>query len=221
MVEIKLAQGAKPGKGGLLPGGKVTPEIAEIRGIKAGQPSHSPNRHPEISNTGELLDFIARVRHIAKKPVGFKTVIGSSTWVEELCREINHRGIEHAPDFITIDSADGGTGAAPMPLMDNVGLTISEALPIVDHILRKHDLRDRIRIIVSGKRITPSAVAMALCAGADFTVTARGFMFALGCIQAMRCNKNTCPTGITTHNKALQAGLDPTEKKPPRCRLLP
>ncbi|KZL16401.1 MULTISPECIES: FMN-binding glutamate synthase family protein [unclassified Pseudovibrio] len=212
MVEIKLAQGAKPGKGGLLPGGKVTPEIAEIRGLKVGQPSHAPNRHPEISNTGELLDFISRVRSIAKKPVGFKTVIGSSAWVEELCREINHRGIEHAPDFITIDSADGGTGAAPMPLMDNVGLRISEALPIVDHVLRKHDLRDRIRIIVSGKRIIPSAVALVLCSGADFVVTARGFMFALGCIQAMRCNKNTCPTGITTHNKALQTGLDPTEK---------
>ena len=121
-------------------------------------------------------------------------------------------GPESAPDFIAVDSGDGGTGAAPMPLMDNVGLPISESLPMVADILEGAGLRDRIRIIASGKLVTPAEVAWALCAGADFTVTARGFMFALGCIQAMKCNKNTCPTGITTHKKRLQKGLDPAEK---------
>ncbi|MTI17916.1 FMN-binding glutamate synthase family protein [Rhodobacteraceae bacterium RKSG542] len=212
MIEVKLSQGAKPGKGGLLPGEKVTEEIAKIRGIAVGQPSHSPNRHLDIATVEQLLDFIKHVRDRTQKPVGFKTVIGTSGWLEDLCREIHRRGIESAPDFITIDSADGGTGAAPMPLMDNVGLTIKESLPLVDHILREHGLRHRIRLIASGKLITPSAVALALSCGADFTVSARGFMFALGCIQALRCNKNTCPTGITTHDRALQAGLDPTEK---------
>ncbi|MDX5592003.1 FMN-binding glutamate synthase family protein [Pseudovibrio sp. SPO723] len=212
MVEIKLSQGAKPGKGGMLPAEKVTAEIAKIRGIPEGTPSYSPNRHLEIGNVPELLDFIDRVRGIAGKPVGIKLVVGTTEWLHDLCAEINKRGIETAPDFITIDSADGGTGAAPMPLMDNVGLTIRESLPIVDDILRLHGLRGRTRLIVSGKLVTPSAVALALCGGADFTVSARGFMFALGCIQALKCNRNTCPTGITTHNPALQEGLDPADK---------
>jgi glutamate synthase domain-containing protein 2 len=212
MIEVKLAQGAKPGKGGILPGAKVTEEIAEIRGIPAGTDSISPNRHPEISSNAELLDFIARVRDITGKPTGFKTVIGSHRWLEDLCDEINRRGIEHAPDFITVDSGDGGTGAAPMPLMDNVGLTVREALPLVLDILTRKALRERIKVICSGKLVTPAEVAWAYCAGADFVVSARGFMFALGCIQSLKCNKNTCPTGITTHDIRLQRGLDPADK---------
>lgn len=212
MFEIKMSQGAKPGKGGMLPGAKVTPEIAKIRGIPVGQDSISPNRHPEIDNNGELLDAIKRVRDITGKPTGFKCVIGAFGWLERLCEEIHKRGIESAPDFITVDSGDGGTGAAPMPLMDNVGLPIRESLPVVVDILMKHGLRERVKIIASGKLITPAEVAWAYCAGADFVVSARGFMFALGCIQALKCNKNTCPTGITTHDKRLQKGLDPTVK---------
>jgi glutamate synthase domain-containing protein 2 len=212
MFEIKMSQGAKPGKGGILPGVKVTEEIAKIRGIEVGKDSISPNRHPEIGNFAELLQFIAHVREIAGKPVGFKAVIGAYGWLEEMCQEIHRCGIECAPDFITVDSGDGGTGAAPMPLMDDVGLPIKEALPIVVDILTRYGLRERIKIIASGKLITPSGVAWALCAGADFITSARGFMFALGCIQALKCNKNTCPTGITTHNKHLQLGLDPEEK---------
>ena len=212
MIEIKMSQGAKPGKGGILPGVKVTPEIAKIRGIEPGKDSISPNRHPEISSINELLEFVEHVRKISGKPTGFKAVIGAYGWLIQMCEEIQRRGIESAPDFITIDSGDGGTGAAPMPLMDDVGLTIKEALPMVVDILIQHGLRDRIRVIASGKLITPSGVAWALSCGADFVTSARGFMFSIGCIQALKCNKNTCPTGITTHNKHLQQGLDPEEK---------
>jgi glutamate synthase domain-containing protein 2 len=212
MIEIKLSQGAKPGKGGILPAAKVTSEIAGIRGIEAGKDSISPNRHREIDNIPRLLEFIEHVREVSGKPTGFKAVIGGYDWLEKLCEAIKAGGMESAPDFITVDSGDGGTGAAPMPLMDNVGLPVKESLPIVVDILTKHGLRDCIRDITSGKLVTPAEVAWAYCAGADFVTSARGFMFALGCIQALKCNKNTCPTGITTHDRRLQQGLDPEEK---------
>ena len=212
MFEIKMSQGAKPGKGGILPGVKVTTEIAQIRGIPTGEDSISPNRHPEIDNNAQLLDFINHVREITGKPTGFKCVMGAYGWFERLCEEINKRGIESAPDFVTIDGGDGGTGAAPMPLMDNVGLPLKESLPMVVDILKRNGLRDRIKVIASGKLVTPAEVAWAYCAGTDFVTSARGFMFSLGCIQALKCNKNTCPTGITTHNARLQRGLDPAEK---------
>ena len=207
MIEIKLSQGAKPGKGGILPGEKVTEEIAKIRGIDVGADSISPNRHPEVDSCEDLLDMVNHVRDVAGLPVGFKSVIGAYGWIEELCVLINARGVETAPDFITVDSGDGGTGAAPMSLMDCVGLPIKESLPLVVDILTRHGLRDRIKVIASGKLITPAEAAAAICVGADFIQSARGFMFSLGCIQALQCNKNTCPTGITTHDKDLQRGL--------------
>jgi len=213
MFEIKLSQGAKPGKGGILPGEKVNRMIAEIRGITEGQPSISPNRHPEINSVDQLLDFIHHVREVTGKPTGIKAVVGAYGWLEELCETIHQRGIESAPDFFTLDGGDGGTGAAPMPLMDNVGLQLKESLPMLSDIFHRYGLRDRIKIIASGKRITPSSAAWAICAGADFINTARGFMFSLGCIQSLKCNKNTCPTGVTTHNPRLQRGLDPQDKK--------
>ena len=212
MFEIKLSQGAKPGKGGILPGGKVTKEIAEIRGIPIGSDSISPNRHPEIDSVDEILDLIEHVRSVTGKPVGFKTVVGAYGWIDNLSDAIKKRGIESAPDFITVDSADGGTGAAPMSLIDYMGLPIKESLPLVVDRLKMHGLRERIKVIASGKLITPAEVAWAFAIGADFVVSARGFMFSLGCIQALQCNKNTCPTGITTHDKKLQTGLDPTLK---------
>jgi len=212
MFELKLSQGAKPGKGGILPGGKVTPEVARIRGIAVGQDSISPNRHPEINNIGALLDMLSHIRAVTGKPVGFKCVIGAYGWLDELCTEIVRRGPDSAPDFITVDSADGGTGAAPMSLIDYMGLPIRESLPMVLDRLKQYGLRDRIRVIASGKLINPGEVAWALCMGADFVASARGFMFALGCIQAMKCNRNTCPTGITTHDPKLQRGLDPADK---------
>ena len=212
MFEIKMSQGAKPGKGGILPGAKVTAEIAKIRGIPIGSNSISPNGHPEISDVSNLLDFIQHVRDVTGKPVGMKAVIGSYGWLDSLFKEIQEIGIESAPDFITIDSADGGTGAAPMPLMDDMGLPLKESLPLIVDKLHAYGLRERTKVIASGKLITPTNVAWALCMGADFVNSARGFMFALGCIQALQCNKNTCPTGITTHNKKLQRGLNPIEK---------
>ncbi len=212
MFEIKLSQGAKPGKGGILPGIKVTPEIAAIRGIPAGHDSISPNRHPDINSIGELIDMIGRIRAVTGKPVGFKCVIGAYGWIEAMFEEVGRRGADSAPDFITIDSGDGGTGAAPMPLIDNVGLPIRESLPMIDDIRKRQGMKERVRLIASGKFVTPSGVAWALCAGADFVVSARGFMFSLGCIQALKCNRDTCPTGITTHNPRLQRGLHPQEK---------
>ena len=212
MFEIKMSQGAKPGKGGILPGGKLTEEIATIRGIKAGEDAISPNRHPDINSNADLLDMIARIRTVTGKPVGFKAVIGAYGWLDNLFIEIKERGIESAPDFITVDSADGGTGAAPMPLMDDMGLPLRESLPLLIDKLNEHGLRDRVKVISSGKLITPADVAWALCIGADFITSARGFMFALGCIQALQCNKNTCPTGITTHNLKLQKGLNAEDK---------
>jgi glutamate synthase domain-containing protein 2 len=212
MFEIKMSQGAKPGKGGILPGGKVTEEIATIRGIPVGGDAISPNRHIDINSNSDLLDMIQRVRDVSGKPVGFKAVIGAYGWLDELFIEVNKRGMETAPDFITVDSADGGTGAAPMPLIDDVGLPLRESLPLLIDKLNQYGLRERTRVIASGKLITPADVAWALCLGTDFVVSARGFMFALGCIQALQCNKNTCPTGITTHNKRLQKGLNPSDK---------
>lgn len=212
MFEIKMSQGAKPGKGGILPGGKVTREIAEIRGIQPGDDAISPNRHTDINSNADLLDMIAHIREVSGKPVGFKAVISTTSWLDSLFGEIRQRGIEHAPDFISVDGADGGTGAAPLPLIDDVGLPLRESLPMLVDALREHGLRERIKVIASGKLITPTDVAWALCIGTDFIVSARGFMFSLGCIQALQCNKNTCPTGITTHNKRLQRGLDPRHK---------
>ena len=212
MFEIKIAQGAKPGKGGILPGAKVTPEIAAIRGIPAGEDSISPNRHVEVNDFGELLDMVCHVREVTGKPVGFKTVVGSLDPFQDLFALIRERGVDCAPDFITIDGGEGGTGAAPMPLIDLVGMPIREALPCVVDLRDKSGLHSRIRIIASGKLVNPGDVAWALAAGADFVTSARGFMFSLGCIQAMKCNRNTCPTGITTHNPHLQKGLVVEEK---------
>ncbi|MGM0525966.1 MAG: FMN-binding glutamate synthase family protein [Pseudomonadota bacterium] len=212
MFEVKLSQGAKPGKGGILPGIKVNAEIAQIRGIEEGKDAISPNRHPEISNNDELLDFIERVRSITGKPTGFKFVMGDPSWIDELIDCILTRGEEAAPDFITLDSADGGTGAAPQPLMDYVGLKLSESLPILIDKLTEAGLKDRVRVVCSGKMISPADVAWAIATGADFVVSARGFMFSLGCVQAMQCNKNTCPTGVTTDDPRRQKGLDPTDK---------
>ena len=212
MFEIKLSQGAKPGKGGILPGGKVTEEIATIRGIRPGSDAISPNRHPDINSNSDLLDMIHRIRDVSGKPVGFKAVIGAYGWLDNLFGEIRSRGIESAPDFITVDGGDGGTGAAPMPLIDDIGLPLRESLPLLVNKLNEYGLHERIKVIASGKLVTPADVAWALCLGADFVVSARGFMFALGCIQALQCNRNTCPTGITTHDKRLQKGLDPKYK---------
>ncbi|MEW5864300.1 MAG: FMN-binding glutamate synthase family protein [Pseudomonadota bacterium] len=210
--EIKLSQGAKPGKGGVLPGRKVTGEIAQIRGIPEGRDSISPNRHRDIANMNELLDRIAWIRDLTGRPVGVKTAIGGWRFMNELAEHVHRKGLEFAPDFLVIDGGEGGSGAAPQALADHMGLSIKEALPRVVDALIESGLKNRIRVVASGKLVTPAQAAWALAVGADFVNTARGFMFALGCIQALRCHQNTCPTGVTTHNKRLQRALVVEEK---------
>lgn len=205
--EIKLSQGAKPGKGGVLPAAKVTQEIAQIRGIPFGKDSLSPNRHPETGNMDELLDMVVLVRETTGKPVGIKTAIGGWQFMHELAEAVNRRGQHSAPDFLTVDGGEGGSGAAPQALADHMALSITESLPRVVDALIETGLRDRIKVIASGKLSTPARVAWALACGADLVNTARGYMFSLGCIQALRCHQNTCPTGITTHDERLQRGL--------------
>ena len=212
MVEIKLSQGAKPGKGGILPAEKVTEEIAEIRGIPVGEAALSPNRHVDAANVEELLDLIDQVRRVSGRPTGIKFCMGQVGPVQDLIDAILARGAASAPDYIALDSGDGGTGAAPMPLIDSTGMLIEDSLPLLHDMLTQAGLRERIKIIASGKLITSAEVAWAMCVGADMINNGRGFMFALGCIQALKCHKNTCPTGITTHDKGLQKGLDPSNK---------
>ncbi|HKU45954.1 MAG TPA: FMN-binding glutamate synthase family protein [Burkholderiales bacterium] len=210
--EIKLSQGAKPGKGGVLPGRKVTPEIAQIRGIPEGRDSISPNRHRDIANMNELLEKIHWIRSLTGRPVGIKTAVGGWRFMNEMAEIVHRRGMEFAPDFLAIDGGEGGSGAAPQALADHMSLSIDEALPRVVDALIETGLRNRVRVIASGKLVTSARAAWALCVGADFVNTARGFMFALGCIQALRCHQNTCPTGVTTHNKRLQRALVVEEK---------
>ena len=212
MVSIKLGQGAKPGMGGLLPGVKVTAEIAAIRGIPMGEDSQSPNRHLDIANVSQLMDSIGHIRDLTGKPTGFKAVFGGMQWIEELSDEVGRRGIKSAPDFIIVDGSEGGTGAAPQTLMEGVGLPLHEALPERVNSLIARGLRERIKVICSGKCITAYDVARAMSTGADFVNSARGFMLSLGCIQSLQCNRNTCPTGITTQNPKLQRGLVVTDK---------
>jgi glutamate synthase domain-containing protein 2 len=211
MFEVKLSQGAKPGKGGILPGNKVTKEIAEIRGIPEGQDSVSPNRHRDIGNIAELGAFIAHVREVTGKPVGVKFVVGDPRFIDDWFGDCALHP-EHCPDYVQVDGGEGGTGAAPAPLADYVGLPITQALPYVSALRDEHGLHERIRIVASGKLVTPDKVAWALCMGADFVSSARGFMFSLGCIQAMKCGSGKCPTGVTAVDPKLIRGLDPTDK---------
>ncbi len=210
LIEIKLAQGAKPGKGGVLPAAKITREIAEIRGIPLGKDCHSPNRFEEFHDTKTLLDFLERVRKLTDKPVGFKMVVGQEHELEALCQEIVRRG--DGPDFIVVDGKEGGSGAAPLALADYVGQPLIDGLVLVDDKLRSHGLRDEIALIGSGRIATGGDAAIHIALGADLVHVARGFLLSLGCIQALRCHTNTCPTGITTQNRWLQAGLDPADK---------
>ncbi|MEP7117575.1 MAG: FMN-binding glutamate synthase family protein [Acidobacteriota bacterium] len=210
MVEIKLSQGAKPGQGGLLPKAKITEEIAEIRGIPIGVDCQSPNRFEEFDDAPSLLDFIERVRKLTGKPVGLKMVVGSTDELDELCREIRKRG--DGPDFIAVDGAEGGSGATPLALADQVGMPLVDALVAVDNALRRAGVRHEVSVIASGKIATGGEAALHLALGADLVHIGRGFLMSIGCIQAMRCHTNTCPTGVATQNKWLQAGLDPADK---------
>ncbi|RMF18948.1 MAG: FMN-binding glutamate synthase family protein [Candidatus Dadabacteria bacterium] len=207
MIEIKLSQGAKPGHGGILPGAKVTPEIAEIRGVPVGQDVVSPPGHTAFSGGEGLLEFIADLRDLSGgKPVGFKLCVGSPVEFLALVRLMDRTGL--VPDFITVDGTEGGTGAAPLEFANSVGMPLVEGLAFVHNALTGAGLRDQIRLIAAGKLTTGFHVLKLLALGADFCNAARPMMFALGCIQALKCNSNHCPVGVATQNPKLVAGLD-------------
>lgn len=206
MIEVKLSQGAKPGHGGVLPGPKVTPEIAAARGVPVGQDCVSPAAHSAFATPMELLHFIARLRELSGgKPTGFKLCIGHPWEWFSIVRAMLETGI--TPDFIVVDGAEGGTGAAPLEFTDHVGAPLQEGLRLVHNTLVGVNLRDRIKVGASGKIVSAFDIARALAIGADWCNSARGFMFALGCIQAQSCHTGHCPTGVTTQDPVRQQAL--------------
>jgi glutamate synthase domain-containing protein 2 len=206
MVEIKISQGAKPGHGGVLPGAKVTPEIAETRGIPLGVDCISPARHSAFDTPLELLQFIVRLRELSGgKPVGFKFSLGHPWEFFGICKAMLETGI--TPDFIVVDGGEGGTGAAPLEFADHIGTPLQDALLLVHNTLVGLNLRDKIRLGASGKIISAFDVARTLALGADWCNAARGFMFALGCVQSLSCHTSHCPTGVTTQDKRRQRAL--------------
>jgi glutamate synthase domain-containing protein 2 len=207
MVEIKLSQGAKPGHGGLLPAAKITQEIAETREIEMGQDCASPAAHPEFGTPKELLQFVVKLRKLCDgKPVGFKLCLGQRAEFMGICKAMVETGT--LPDFITVDGAEGGTGAAPTEYQDFIGTYINEAIPFVHNCLRGIGVRDKIRVIASGKVAMGFDMVVKCALGADMCNAARPFMFAVGCIQARRCHTDMCPTGVTTQNPARARSLD-------------
>lgn len=211
MVELKLSQGAKPGHGGVLPGCKVTPEIAEARGVEPWQDVISPGAHSAFSNPVELMEFIARLRELCGgKPVGFKLCIGHGWEFMAICKAMRETGIR--PDFIVIDGAEGGTGAAPLELMNAVGTPLREGLVFAQNALVGAGLRNDLTIGVAGKVTSSFHIARNLALGADWCNAARAFMFSIGCVQSQSCHTDRCPTGVTTQNPWRQRGLVVPEK---------
>ncbi|MGG3476970.1 FMN-binding glutamate synthase family protein [Peribacillus frigoritolerans] len=208
--EIKLAQGAKI-RGGHIEGQKVTEEIAQIRLVEPGQTINSPNRFYEFKNFNELFEFVERMRDVGGKPIGIKIVVGDLDALEEMTKTMRDTG--KGPDFITVDGGEGGTGATYQELADAVGLPIMSALPLVDEMLKKYDVRNRVKLIASGKLTSPDKVAVALAMGADLVNIARGFMISVGCIMAEICHTNHCPAGVATTDSKLQEGLVIEEKQ--------
>lgn len=209
-IEIKLSQGAKPGKGGVLPAAKITKEISEIRGLPMGQDALSPSSHSAFTNVTEMVDFIEKVADRTGLPVGFKSAIGKMEMWVELADLMLKTG--KGPDFITIDGGEGGTGAAPPAFADHVSLPLVYGFSNVYKIFAERGLTDRIVFIASGKLGFPAKVLMAFSMGADIVNVAREAMMSIGCIQAQVCHTNNCPAGIATQNKWLQDGVDPTLK---------
>ncbi|WP_207885237.1 FMN-binding glutamate synthase family protein [Pseudomonas sp. 30_B] len=206
MIEIKLSQGAKPGHGGILPKHKVTQEIASTRGVPMGQDCISPSSHSAFSTPKELLDFIVRLRELSGgKPVGFKLCIGHPWEFMGIAKAMHETGI--LPDFIVVDGKEGGTGAAPLEFTDHMGLPMREGLLFVHNTLVGLGLRDKIRIGASGKIVSAFDIASVLAMGADWANSARGFMFAIGCIQSQSCHTNKCPTGVATQDPLRQRAL--------------
>lgn len=206
MIEIKLSQGAKPGHGGVLPAKKNTEEIADIRHVEPHEDVISPPSHEEFDTPRGLLEFLDRLRELSGgKPVGFKLCIGDPAEFVSIAKAIDETGI--LPDFITVDGGEGGTGAAPLEYSNAVGMPFQDGLALAVDVLRGFDLKDDVTVITSGKILTGFHLVRAFALGADVTNSARGMMLALGCIQALECNENTCPTGITTQDPELMSGL--------------
>ncbi|MUL85917.1 FMN-binding glutamate synthase family protein [Mycobacterium sp. CBMA247] len=210
-ISIKLSQGAKPGLGGVLPGAKVSPEIAATRGVPVGRTVVSPPAHTAFGTPTELVGFIATLRRLSGgKPVGFKLCVGARTEFLSICKAILDTGI--APDFIIVDGSEGGTGAAPVEFEDHIGMPLTEGLMLVHNCLVGTGLRDRVKVGASGKVASGVDIVSRICQGADFTMAARAMMFAVGCIQALKCHTNHCPTGIATQDGARARALDVTDK---------
>jgi glutamate synthase domain-containing protein 2 len=206
MVEIKLSQGAKPGHGGILPGAKVTPEISAARGVPMGEDCVSPSRHRAFSTPMEMMAFVARLRSLSGgKPVGFKLCLGHPWEFTGIVKAMRESGT--VPDFIVVDGAEGGTGASPLEFSDHIGVPLREGLLFVHNILVGAGLREKIRIGAAGKVVSAFDIAALLALGADWTNAARGFMFAVGCIQSLTCNTNKCPTGVATQDPMRQRAL--------------
>lgn len=205
-IEIKLSQGAKPGKGGVLPGAKITKEIADIRGVEIGKDVLSPPNHTEFSNVPELLDFIERIANATGLPVGIKAAIGKLNQWEELADLMVKTGT--GPDFITVDGGEGGTGAAPPSFADHVSLPWVYGFSDIYKLFKSKDLTERVVFIGSGKLGFPAKAAMAFAMGVDCINVAREAMMSIGCIQAQICHTNRCPTGIATQSKWLQNGIN-------------
>ena len=211
MIELKLSQGAKPGHGGVLPGAKVTPEIAAARGVPAGRDCVSPAAHPEFDTPEAMMAFLGRLRELSGgKPVGFKLCVGHRWEFLALCKAMRETAI--VPDFVVVDGSEGGTGAAPLELTDQVGTPLREGLLFVHNALVGCDLRHRVRVAAGGKITSGFRMARNMALGADWCNAARAFMFALGCIQSASCHTDRCPTGVTTQNAWRQRGLDVADK---------
>lgn len=211
MIEIKISQGAKPGKGGFLPGSKVTQEIADIRGLEIGKDVISPAKHTAFSGPSSLINFIQKLRELSGgKPIGFKFCVGRKSEFIAICKEMVSKQI--FPDFITVDGGEGGTGAAPLEFANSVGLPLDEGLAFVVDTLEGFDLKNQIKVITAGKVFTSFHMLSKLALGADVVNSARGMMLALGCIQALKCNSNHCPVGVATSNPQLVRGLNVNDK---------
>ena len=208
MIEIKFSQGAKPGKGGLLPKEKITEEIASLRGVPMGRDVMSPAGHTECQDAKSTVGFIQQIQEISSLPTGIKFCLGSLKELTELLIEMKKQNVY--VDYMALDGSEGGTGAAPKTFMDDLGWPLFSALKQISETLKNHNLK--IPVISSGKLIDAGRQIMALSLGSNAFYTARGFMLAMGCIQALQCNNNTCPAGITTHSEKLQRGLDKENK---------
>jgi glutamate synthase domain-containing protein 2 len=211
MIELKLSQGAKPGHGGILPAAKVTAEIASIRHVPLGKDVISPPGHSSFSTPIEMLQFIAQLRELSGgKPVGFKLCVGKRREFLAVCKAMVKTGI--TPDYIAVDGGEGGTGAAPLEFSNHIGAPLFEGLIFVHNALVGFSLRDRVRVLTSGRVSSGFGMLKLLALGADACYSARGMMLALGCIQALKCNSNQCPVGVATQDTSLMAGLVPARK---------